>query len=515
MKKTIILLAFIIPCWMFGQNIPLNRDLQIEYQLQQKNQLPLSTTAMSPWVLQVPDSIERTPGSWLKRKLFNEHLLGVNEGDVWLTVDPFINFQAGMERISKTTTWTNTRGFIIKGKIGEKVTFESTFQENQAALTPYLYDFAFKYRIIPGSGRLHGYNGGNIFDYSQSTGYVDYTPNKHFDFQLGNGKHFIGEGYRSLFLSDESFSYPYLRITTSFWHFKYTNLYTQFQDLRKNVVDTNYYRKKYSTIHLLSWDVTKNFNLTFFEAVVWNAGDSLAPRGFDVNYLNPVIFSRPVEFSLGSPDNELMGFMSSYRLNRTTIYGQVMLDEFRMKDVLAGNGMWANKQAFQLGVKSFEPFNIKGLYVLAEYNTARPYTYSHSDRITNWGHYNQPLADPLGANFKEGVFQIRYQRDRWIGNITIISAMYGLDMNNSNYGKDIFQSYYTAVQFFGNRTGQGLRTNLFYSESELRYVINKKMHLEAVGRMLYRNEHNSQWTQKDNEFTIGLRTNVFNHYGAF
>ena len=177
--------------------------------------------------------------------------------------------------------------------------------------------------------------------------------------------------------------------------------------------------------------------------------------------------------------------------------------------------MWANKQAFQLGVKSFEPFNINGLYVLAEYNTARPYTYSHSNRITNWGHYNQPLADPLGANFKEGVFQIRYQHDRWIGNITIISAMYGLDMNNSNYGKDIFQSYYTAVRFYGNRTGQGLRTHLFYSESELRYVINKKMHLEAVGRMLYRNEHNSQWTQKDNEFTLGLRTNVFNHYGAF
>jgi len=515
MKKIFTFLALFVPVLMFAQNIPLNRDLQVEYQLGLKEQLPLSTTVMSPWVLQVPDSIVKTPGSWLKRKLFSEHLIAVNEDDLKLTIDPLVNFQGGMDRYTRKKTYYNTRGFIIRAALGEHLSFESTFQENQAVLTPYLDKFAHTYHIIPGSGRLHGYYGGKVFDYSQSTAYLDYNPSKHFDLQLGNGKNFIGEGYRSLILSDESFSYPFLRFTTSFWHLKYTNLYTQFQDLSKTPLDTNYYNKKYSAMHLLSWDVTKNFNLTLFEAVIWSAADSLTPRGFEVSYLNPVIFYRPVEFGLGSPDNELMGFLGSYRLNRTTIYGQVMLDEFRMKDVLAANGMWANKQAFQIGVKSLEPFNIKGLYVLAEYNHARPYTYSHFNILSNWGNYNQPLADPLGANFKEGVVQIRYQRDRWIGDMTFISAMYGLDMNNLNYGQNIFESNNTYFQWYNNRTGQGLRTNLFYSEIELRYVINKAMHLEVVGRMLYRNEHNAQWTQKDNEFTLGLRTNVFNRYGAF
>ena len=515
MKKIFTFLALFVPGLMFAQNIPLNRDLQVEYQLGLKEQLPLSTTVMSPWVLQVPDSIVKTPGSWLKRKLFSEHLVTVNEDDLKLTLDPLVNFQGGMDRYTRKKTYYNTRGFIIRASLGEHLSFESTFQENQAVLTPYLDKFAHQYHIIPGSGRLHGYYGGKVFDYSQSTAYLDYNPGKHFDLQLGNGKNFIGEGYRSLILSDESFSYPYLRFTTSFWHLKYTNLYTQFQDLSKTPLDTNYYNKKYSAMHLLSWDVTKNFNLTLFEAVIWSAADSLTPRGFEVSYLNPVIFYRPVEFGLGSPDNEMMGFLGSYRLNRTTIYGQVMLDEFRMKDVLAANGMWANKQAFQIGVKSLEPFNIKGLYVLAEYNHARPYTYSHFNVLSNWGNYNQPLADPLGANFKEGVVQIRYQRDRWIGDMTFISAMYGLDMNNLNYGQNIFESNNTYFQWYNNRTGQGLRTKLFYSEMELRYVVNKAMHLEVVGRILYRNEHNAQWTQKDNEFTLGLRTNVFNRYGAF
>jgi hypothetical protein len=71
------------------------------------------------------------------------------------------------------------------------------------------------------------------------------------------------------------------------------------------------------------------------------------------------------------------------------------------------------------------------------------------------------------------------------------------------------------LMFSSMATGQGLRTTLFYSEMEGRYVINKAMHLELVGRMLYRNEKNNQWTQKDNEITIGLRTNVFNRYGTF
>jgi hypothetical protein len=348
-----------------------------------------------------------------------------------------------------------------------------------------------------------------------STGYVDYTPNKHFDFQLGNGKQFIGEGYRSLILSDESFAYPYLRITTSFWHFKYTNLYTQFQDLSKYPVDTGYYRKKYSTMHLLSWDVTKNFNLTFFESIVWGARDSVSQRGFEVSYLNPVILYRPVEFGLGSPDNELMGFLGSYRLNRTTIFGQVMLDEFRLNDIMKGNGMWANKQAFQIGAKSLEPFNIKGLFVLAEYNQARPYTYSHFNILSNWGNYNQPLADPLGANFREGVVNIRYQLGRWIGDLTFISALYGLDMNNLNYGKDIFISNDSYVQYYNNRIGQGLRTTLFYSEMECRYVINRAMHLEAVVGVVYRKEKNVQWTQRDQQITFALRTSIFNRYGAF
>lgn len=54
-----------------------------------------------------------------------------------------------------------------------------------------------------------------------------------------------------------------------------------------------------------------------------------------------------------------------------------MLDEFKLHEVIAGNGWWGNKLAFQLGAKAFDLFNIRSLYVQTEFNFVRPYTYSH------------------------------------------------------------------------------------------------------------------------------------------
>lgn len=506
----------LFPVLLYAQNLPLSHEIEVDYQLLQKEQTPLSVTAIHPWIIQIPDSIIKTEGSsWLTRKLFKEHLFIKNDETVKLSIDPLFNFTGGYEREHGKKTWMNTRGFIMRGKIGDHLTFETSFLESQAVFASYLDLYVHKTGVIPGSGRVHFGNNQSYFDYQMANGYLSYTPNKIFNFQLGTGKNFIGEGYRSLLLSDQSFNYPFLRITTSFWHIKYTNLYAQLQDSVFTSNPNRIFKKKYTTMHLLSWDVTKNFNIGFFEAIVWADKDSSANRGFEVNYLNPVIFLRPVEFSIGSPDNTMMGFMSSYRINKTTIYGQMMLDEFSMKDVLAGNGWFSNKQAYQIGIKSLEPFNIKGLYLLAEFNHVRPYTYSHETRLTNYGHYNEPLTDPLGANFKEWIGLIRYKKGKWIGEAKLITALYGLDENGKDYGKDIFKSYYNYVQWFGNRTGQGLRTTLLYTDLQCRYVINPTIHFEVVCGLKYRKESNNYFSQRDNEFYVGIRTSLSNLYGEF
>ena len=44
-------------------------------------------------------------------------------------------------------------------------------------------------------------------------------------FQFGNGKNFIGDGYRSFVLSDVSSPTTYLKMKVDFWKLQYTNIW--------------------------------------------------------------------------------------------------------------------------------------------------------------------------------------------------------------------------------------------------------------------------------------------------
>ena len=47
--------------------------------------------------------------------------------------------------------------------------------------------------------------------------------------------------------------------------------------------------------HYLSWNVSNRLNLGFFESVVWTDTNN---RGFDMYFVNPIIFYRAVEFAV-------------------------------------------------------------------------------------------------------------------------------------------------------------------------------------------------------------------------
>ena len=55
-----------------------------------------------------------------------------------------------------------------------------------------------------------------------------------------------------------------------------------------------------------------------------NLGGVIGKNG----YLNPLIFLRPLEFALGSPDNAFIGITGKYKLYKNGfIYGQLGLDD--------------------------------------------------------------------------------------------------------------------------------------------------------------------------------------------
>ncbi|MBV8254337.1 MAG: hypothetical protein JO154_17190 [Chitinophaga sp.] len=465
------------------------------------------------------DTVKR---SLVYRKLFQEHLLEFREKDYNVFIDFLPDFQIGKTKDGSRTTWLNTRGAMIQANIGTKFYFESSFYENQGRFPFYLDQYIRKNDIVPGQGGIKTYQGDKAFDFNYATALLAYTPNKYLSLQAGYGQNFIGDGYRSLILSDITFSYPYLKITGNLGSVQYTAMWAQFMDKHSKDFASAYedlgYYKKWGVFHFLDWNVNKKLTIGLFDAVIWPDADSSGrKRGFDWSYMNPIIFLRSAEFSEGSSDNALVGANAKYKIwPKTVLYGQLVLDEFKLKEVTSGNGWYANKQAWQLGLKAFDVFHVKKLDLQAEYNAVRPYTYSYKSTMINYEHYNQSLAHPLGANFWEllGIGTFTYKR--WYTRGELMYAQYGDDPSSEiNYGHDISKPYTNYVKGYGNYIGQGVRTNLLYAQGTIAYVLNPKYNLRLETSLAARKVSNDISKSTDLIFSLGLRSTFRQFYYDF
>ena len=386
-------------------------------------------------------------------------------------------------------------------------------------------------RVIPGMGYAYVSKNDSLhpqYATQYFAGYISYSPNKIFNFQAGRDKHFWGDGYRSLFLSDVAAPYPYLKITTNVWKLSYVNLFTIMKDATNPSGFKKDWLTKYATFHHLSWNATKRINIGLFESIVWQGSDSTRHRGYDVNYLNPIMFFRPTEYSLGSSDNAFVGLDFKIKaFKKQQFYGQLLLDEFLSKEVVADLkhtilsdtsskwGWWANKQGYQIGFKSFDLFRIKNLNFQTEFNYVRPFTYSHGSVQQNYGHMNQPLAHPLGANFMESATFLNYRFKRLFIEAKVMYAVYGDDSPGSDFGKNIFISYVNRAGDYNHYTTQGFRTNLMTTSLRGAYILDTRMNLKIELGVANRTIQTASLSKQNPYVFIGIKTDLGNLYDDY
>jgi hypothetical protein len=480
----------------------------------------------------IESNYQSTYKKWYLRKTFSEHFIVLEGDDYKVIASPIINLSKGKELIDSKSTFTNSRGYLIEGDLGKKISFATSFVENQAIFPNYLDESIRKNNVVPGQGYARDFKKTG-FDYAMSSGYVTYRPNNMFAVQFGHGKNFIGDGYRSLLLSDNTFNYPYLKIQTTFWKVQYTNLYAELMDINYFAThglpnwDQMGYPKKYMSAHYLSLNATKKLNISLYEAVIWRMNHAPGSSGFDVNYLNPIAMLRPIEFSVNSPDNVLVGVNTKYTFESSYMYGQLVLDEFSINDLRANDGFWANKIGYQLGYKIFDPFNIDRLTLQTEYNYVRPYTYAHHNPQQNYAHYNQPLAHPLGANFSELLFMANYKWKRFEIDAKIMFAKYGGDFKGDtvSYGSNVYFStgnYAQEAGLVGMGSGrpsdygiemyQGNLTTIDCKSLNVSYIINPYTNLKINVGLTFRNSHNDDEDEKTQFINFGIMSDLFNHY---
>lgn len=432
------------------------------------------------------------------------NFLEVNNKDLFLAVNPVLQLHQAIEPGYGENIFLNSRGVSVRGLIGKKVGFSSYITDNQERGPRFFQEQVNTYRAVPGNGFYKTFKKTGV-DYFDARGYITFNAAKFIDFQIGYDKNFIGNGYRSLFLSDWGNSYLFAKINTKVWKFNYQNIFMELMPQFTKTGDTLLDRK-YAAMHHLSMNVTKWLNIGLFEGIIFGRKNR-----FDFQYLNPVIFYRHIEGTIGSPDNVVLGF--DYKANiahRLQFYGQFLLDEFILTEFKNHPDSWVNKYSYQLGGKYVDAFGVKNLDLQGEVNRARPFTYSHYSDVSNYTHYNQPLAHPLGANFQEFIGIAHYQpAPKWTIDARAIYYYKGLDSSGRNFGGNIFENYNTRVGDLGYFVGRGAKAKCFNGTALVSYELKQNLFLDASFQYRTYKIDNQPAQNNTTLVTAGIRLNMF------
>lgn len=455
----------------------------------------------------------KTKKPWLKTFYKTQaNFFEVNNKDFFLAVNPVISAQYMREQVTVGGVSTSqnllasSRGIELRGRIANKVGFYTYIADNQEQPNSYVKKWIDDNQAVPGADYYQNGTGSKTYDYMQARGYIDFAVVKNYvNITAGYDKNFIGDGIRSLFLSDFSGSSSFVKINTKIWKLNYQNIYSEIIPAYERGADRQL-PVKYSTTHFLSINATKWLNVGLFENVIFQRGDH-----FSFGYLNPIIFFRAIERGYGSPDNVNLGFSAkAIPVKNVQIYGQIFLDEFRSKELFSSNKWWGNKYGIQIGAKYFDAFTIKNLDLQFEMNRVRPYAYSHSDSITNYSHYNQPIAHPLGSGFVEMIGIATYSPIKKL--ILTGKLMYyekGVDTGGLNYGNDIFRSYNTVANQYGVKMINGLSSQCMLASFNGSYKIAERLFFDlGFIYRTYKYDGNYNPEQKSLSIYSGIRLNI-------
>ena len=343
--------------------------------------------------------------------------------------------------------------------------------------------------------------------YSDLHGRISYSPNHIFNFQVGLDNNFIGEGARSMFLSDYGASFPFGQIRMRFWRIEYSILY-QFMREKDISSSTDKWNGKFASSHHLSFNAAKWLNIGLFETVIFQPNDTLNKRGFEVEYLNPFIMYRPQEYTLGSSDNVLIGIEMNAFWKKHTFYTQFIMDEFVFSEIKNKTGWWASKYGGQLGVKGRITKGENQFFYRLEYNFARPYTYAHISAELNYGNQGTSLAHPYGSSFYEILGEVKWQNKKMYAKLFTNYYLRGGDYNGFNYGADIYDPYINRPYEYGHFIGQGAGYNGTKTILTFGYNVMKNGNLNAF----IENHFNASTLDHKVHYNlvIGLRSMLWN-----
>lgn len=446
----------------------------------------------------------------LTQILFKQHLFEIRGQDFFIEISPIIDFSIGkdLNDTNDRTLFQNTRGALVNVDLFKNFSFSTALFENQSRFSNYenrryigvgeLYPKApngyqnnAKNAVVPGAARTKPFKEDG-FDYAYAIGHLSYLPHKNLRISAGNNQQFIGDGHRSILLSDNSVGSPYFKIDWSIHHkFKITYLRARMLNLLRRSASSSaevYYESKGYAVNYFSYLPTDKISISLFEGSIWNRGDSLTSK-----FSNPLIYNPiPILSSLIlDGQNEVSTILG---LNASTTIGL----KNRVYSQVAIHDMNANLIATQIGYRGYDFFGLDDFLLHVEWNHLPYGFYNNINPRMNYVNYNLPLGHVKGDGFDEILVRINYMYKRFY--LEQSSSIYFLNEFNETSLLPITQELATSSGTIVN------------SRTELGYRFNKKMNLTIYGALQYRSER----IYTDNALVyLGLRTAIINHYNDF
>ena len=515
----LLLLAALAPLVASAQqnDIPLQRDIYIDVERNAARRDSRIHSGLKPLVesrADLTNVMGFRPDStrhylWITEKLFSENLIRIVKDDVRITIDPVFQFELGHDfrdpsSFTDTTRFFhNARGFLVRGDLGDKVSFQTTFYENQALFPQYIYFYGQTQEVVPGQGRRKE-GPGRVYDFGWAMGNVSISPSERFNIQLGHGRHFVGHGYRSMLLSDNAFPYPYLRFQylSKDQRLQYSTIHAKLNVLQRLPVgeagESLFYWKR-ASFHHLSLDLGR-LQLGLFESTIWRNIDADGVRPLDPLQYNPVMGINTLVNGFGGEHLNLVGLDLRLKLtDRMYLYGQFATD-----------GPADERFAWQAGLRWFDV--LPEFHVQLEYNRASPFTYTNTPAVQNHVHHGQALAHPLGTYFQEALLILEHRHKvRWLFQGKVNLA--GLAFNGGpdvNYGASIFRN----DQPITGDAGPEFR-DLTFMDLNAAYVFNQMTNMRVTVGWWVRELSDAPEQTRSSYIYANFRTNLFNRYYDF
>ncbi|HEY4788853.1 MAG TPA: hypothetical protein VIH57_22535 [Bacteroidales bacterium] len=502
--------------------LPLNREIIQRLEPEIIKQNPYFFTSLKPYdegLLQKVVNIDsllafgktQKHSTWFGRKLFEESFLQIDSPDFSLRIDPVFNFSLGKENGNPQKLIGNTRGAMVRCRIGQSIGIESSFYENQTFFPKIWDQYISIYRVAPGQGRTKRYNKTG-WDYAYSSGSITWHPKGIFMMQLGRDKNFIGDGYRSLLLSDISTNYPFLKFKLSWKKIQYIRITALLQNIDYKIIDKEMkYPQKMANFHLISINTLKHFQLSLFEGTVLKDPDSRGKFTFNFEAADPIPFLNIVGRDQSKDKaNSIGGLNLSWHPDSYfQVYNQWIFDDplHKKNDGKIGIG----KYGCQIGFKYFDALKIKNFYFQGELNLVQPFTYSQDDSTKSYSHFDQPLAHPLGANFYEVTGIVNYRYKRVYLEYILTYAKYGADGSTGNSGHNILLTQTHNSDAFL----QGIKTNLVTHQARIAWYLNPATNSCISAGIYWQNLTSSVVNRSTKVIYISFSTNLRNLYYDF